>query len=508
MSTDTETALAASDAAAPEVEAARKLDLTVKIDQLSSCQRKIKVTVPEQDIQRYFDLALGEMIPKAAVPGFRVGKAPRKLVEARFRKDVAEQVKGQILMDSISQATDDNKLSAISEPDLDVNAIDIPEKGPLTFEFKLEVRPEFDMPQWQGLKVERPVREFTTQDIEQQLKTILRRHGRLIPYDGAAAIGDYVTVNITFKNGETELSKLAEQQLCVRRVLSFRDGKIENFAEAIVGVKAGETREATAVISESAPNEALRNTRVTAVFEVLDVKKLEMPEMDAAFLREVGDFANEGELRDFVKEELVKQLAYHQRQKAREQITAALTAGANWDLPPDLLRRQSVRELQRRVLELQRSGFADDVIQAHENELRQNVMAVTARSLKEHFILERLAEDEKITDEAADYDEEIRLIAQQTGESPRRVRAQIDKRDQMDILRNQIIERKTIDLVLGRAEFKDIPFVSERFETEAIDETATGEEEVSIPAAVAVDDTSGPAPGMSAPTIKTDRDEH
>ena len=94
-----------------------------------------------------------------------------------------------------------------------------------------------------------------------------------------------------------------------------------------------------------------------------------------------------------------------------------LTEAADWELPPDLLQRQSRRELERAVLELRRSGFSDAEIRAHENELRQNSAASTARAFKEHFILERIAEEEKIDAEPDDYDDEIRLIAAQSGES-------------------------------------------------------------------------------------------
>jgi trigger factor len=176
-----------------------------------------------------------------------------------------------------------------------------------------------------------------------------------------------------------------------------------------------------------------------------------------------------------------------------------LTAAANWDLPPDLLRRQSVRELERSVLELRRSGFSDDEIRTHQNELRQNVLASTARSLKEHFILEKLAEQEKVEDLPEDYDHEIRLIAAQSGESPRRVRAQLEKRDLMDILRNQIIERKTIDLILEHAKFKDVPFELEEIDTEAVDLSAGGGDESEIPEAQPAPATEGPQQRETAP---------
>ena len=134
---------------------------------------------------------------------------------------------------------------------------------------------------------------------------------------------------------------------------------------------------------------------------------------------------------------------------------------AAWDLPPGLLQRQSQRELQRAVMELQRSGFSEDEIRAHENVLRQNSRAGTAQALKEHFILERIAEDQEIDADDADYEAEIKLIAAQSGESPRRVRAKLEKGGSMDVLRNQVIERKVIDLILENAEFEEVPYQPE-----------------------------------------------
>src|SRR5207302_1664667 len=108
------------------------------------------------------------------------------------------------------------------------------------------------------------------------------------------------------------------------------------------------------------------------------------------------------------------------------------------------------------------------------NMLRQNSTATTATALKEHFILERIAEEEKIDVDEGDYDQEIMLIASQSGESPRRVRAQLEKRGLMDVLRNQIIERKVLELVQSAAQFKDEPYEPEKADTEAITMAAGG----------------------------------
>ena len=109
-------------------------------------------------------------------------------------------------------------------------------------------------------------------------------------------------------------------------------------------------------------------------------------------------------------------------------------------------------------MELRRAGFSEAEIRARQNELRQNSAASTAKALKEHFILERIAEEEKIEAEEGDFEKEIFLIAMQSGESPRRVRAQIEKRGLMDVLQNQIVERKVLELVQAEAKFKDMPY--------------------------------------------------
>src|SRR5437868_8000083 len=121
-----------------------RINLEVKIDAPSACQRHVTIKIPHEDVERYFDDAFGELMPGATVPGFRAGRAPRKLVEHRFKKEVKDQVKSNLLMDSMAQVSEEQKLAAISEPDIDLKAVEVPDEGPMTFEFDIEVRPDFD----------------------------------------------------------------------------------------------------------------------------------------------------------------------------------------------------------------------------------------------------------------------------------------------------------------------------------------------------------------------------
>ena len=172
------------DAAAPEAEPKKeepqeepkqRLELQVTVDQTSACERHVTVVIPRADIDRYFEQEFDELTPKAEVPGFRAGKAPRKLVMHRFKEHIADQVKGKLLVDSLAQVNEDHKFSAISEPDLKLDAVVLPDEGDMTFEFNLEIRPEFDMPEWKGLSLQQPRQEITDSDVDAHLQRITDR---------------------------------------------------------------------------------------------------------------------------------------------------------------------------------------------------------------------------------------------------------------------------------------------------------------------------------------------
>jgi trigger factor len=343
------------------------------------------------------------------------------------------------------------------------------------------VRPEFDMPAWKGLKLKRLVRQFTDADVDEQLEQMLARYGQLVPYDGTASPGDYVTVSITATADGRQVAHEPDTVVRIRPTLSFTDGRLEGFDKLMAGTKAGDKRSAEMTLTQDAPNAELRGKKVHVEFEVLEVKQLKLPELTGEFLEEIGGFKTSDELRDAIRKNLERQVEYQQQQNARQQITALLTKSADWELPPGLLDRQSARELERAAMELRRSGFSETEIRARENQLRQNSKASTATALKEHFILERVAEEEKIDAEEGDYEKEIFLIAMQSGESPRRVRAQLEKRGLMDVLRNQIVERKVLERVQQEAKFKDEKYEPPKVDAEAISMAAGGGSGAAIP---------------------------
>ena len=358
-------------------------------------------------------------------------------------------------MDSLAQITEAEDFSAISEPDFDYNAIEIPEEGDFKFQFTVEVRPEFPTPKWRGLKLTKTVETISDDDVDAALNRVLSRYGSWEATDDAAEIGDRILLSATFTSDGKTLSRLEEERVSLAEQLSFSDGTIKDFAKLMKGKKEGDKVDGKVSISESAADESMRGKTVDVSMELIEVQKNETPELTDAFLEELGDFESAQELREFVRDSLERQAEYRTEQEIRKSVIESLAGSANFELPAELVKRQTMRELDRKVLELRRSGFDEDAVRRYVNATKQNAQASTESALREHFILEQIAEEEKVDADPADYDAEIALIAQQSDMPERRVRARLEKSGQMDALRNQIIERKVIAKIVEEADLTE-----------------------------------------------------
>lgn len=443
----------AADVTAPEDDF--KMDLTVNVETVGPCRKHVRVTVPRSGIDAVQERAVDELMDKAEVPGFRVGHVPQKLIEKRFKNEIGEQVKQKVLMYSLEQLADEQDLDPINEPNIDLESIDIPDEGDFEYEFDVEVRPEFDLPEYKGLSIERPVREVTQEDVEAYQAEFIEQYGHQEPTDEAAQAGDYVVVSATFASKDKVLREFDELSIRVRPTLRFQDAELEGFDELMIGAVAGDIRETELTISMEADNIEMRGEPVRATFQVLDVKRLVQPTLDAEFFERIN-VEDAADLENQIRSMLERQVTYEQRRRTRAQVLESITASAEWDLPEELVRKQTENALRREILEMRQAGFTPREIQARENDLRQRSVSMTRQNLKQHFILDKIAEEEKIEVTPADLDTEIAIMAMQAGENPRRVRARLIKSGMIENLEAQVRERKAVDVILEHASFTDV----------------------------------------------------
>jgi trigger factor len=434
-----------------------KLRQEVEIRDAGPCKKHIKVTVDRQDIEARKGEKFKELVADANVAGFRPGKAPRKLVERRFQREVGDQVKTEILLASLEQLAEDHDVAPLSPPDIDPAKIELPDGGPLVYEFEVEVRPQFDLPNYKGLKLKRPMHTFTDEEVAQEERRLLSPYGQVVPKPGGKAqIGDVLVAAVTTRDGGRVLSTLDEGQFRIEKQLAFKDGIAARFAEQVAGANSGDKRVVDIALSSAVADPNLRGKTVQATFDVKDVKTLRLPELTHEFLHTFGVHSAE-QLRELLRVLLQRRLEYQQRQAARRQVLEHIGAASQWELPRDLLMRQARKALARRVMEMRSDGIPEPEIAARQRLLQQDVLTSTALALKEHFVLQKIAEVEKIEVNDDDLNEEIERLAAQGNESPRRVRARLEREDLLDALAAEMIERKALDLVLDGAEYEDVP---------------------------------------------------
>ena len=454
---ETTTVESADVPAAPvkEEAAAWRMTLGVDVRDIGPCKKHVRVKVPEADIKHIRDFVLDQMKSRAAVPGFRPGKAPREIVAKKFGRELMDELKQKVLIGSLEQLSQDTSIEPINEPDLDVENLTIPDLGDFEYEFQVEVRPSFDMPSYDQIKIKRPTREVADADVDEAQQRFLEQYAEHVVTDAAAESGDFVRVTATFSYKESELRKLENLSVRVRSILRFEDGEVTDFDKLMVGAKKGDARQGTVTISREAENIAMRGEKVLIDFEVLEVNRVKLPEINRALLQRVG-VETIDELRIELEQALQRQVQYDQRQAVRKQVLEKITESASWELPEDLVLKQVENAMYREVLEMQQAGYTPQEIKVKENELRQRQVSMTRHAMKEHFILDKIATLENIDVTQYDIDAELLHMAMARGENVRRLRARLQKTGVIENLEAQIRERKAVDVILSKAVFEEV----------------------------------------------------
>jgi trigger factor len=435
-----------------------KLQQTVDLTDLGPCKKHIKVAIAQVSLDRRRNEKFTEIVrgTTSSIAGFRPGKAPRKLIERQYRKEVEQQLKSEVLLASLEQLAEDYEIAPLSPPNIDPAKIVLPEKGDFVYEFEVEVRPQFDLPPYKGLKLRRPVHTFSAEEKVAEKRRLLSTYAQIIPKeDGTVAPGDVLVATVVTRDGDRLIGEMKESTFHVEKQLAFKDGVASKFAEQVVGARAGDNRLVDITLSQSVSDPALRGKTLQAEFHVQDVKTLRLPELTHEFLHTFGLHTPE-QFDELIDVLLRRRLATMQRQSARAQVIEQLGSAALPNLPEELLQRQARKAMQRKIMEWRSDGVSEAEIVSRERLHRQDVLRNTARSMQENFILQRVAELEKIEVSDDEINAEIERLANQADESPRKLRARLEKEDLMETLTADLYERKALDIILDSADYEDV----------------------------------------------------
>jgi len=428
----------------------------VKVETLAACKKKLSITIPREEIQQKLDERFRELEREAQVPGFRPGRAPRRLVEKRFHEAVHEEVRTKLVAESLEKAFDQEKLDVIGDPEVDPDAIQMPDDGPMIFSIDLEVRPEFDLPDYVGIPVSvaRPV--VGEKDVDLALERLRESHGQLeeVPPDGRAQEGDIITADLRIQSGETLVVDRPGVRLPVAAI-AVEGIRLEVVAEMLKGAKAGQTQTATITIPEDYAREDLRGKPAEVRIKVSQVRRIALP-TDEEVLK-AADYENMDALRASVRRQLDAQSDNTFRQLQEQAIEAWLLERVPFDLPEELTKRHANSLLQRQLMNLQYRGVPVEEIEKRLGDIRSASTEQAARDLKLHFILGRIAKKETIEATDAEVDARLRFIAAQYGRRDDRLREEMEAKGTLDNLRAQIRDDKVMRVLLEKARIETPP---------------------------------------------------
>src|ERR671912_738337 len=428
----------------------------IKVEDAGPATKKVSIEIPRERIEAKLQEQFKELRQQAAIPGFRVGHAPQKLIEKRFATDVKDQVRRALISESYEQAVEKNSLQVIGEPQFDnPDAIQLPDSGSLSYSFEVEVQPDIKLPELNRLKVKKPKIEVSDENVQQALTNLREQQGTLVPVeDRGVEEKDYLIADVHVKDGDNVVAHQHDAQI-VARPGRLAGIQVEDLADRLKGMKGGEKREIKLTAPQTHPNEQIRGKEVTVEIALKDIKRLEAAELNQEFLEGLG-FQNEAELLDALRQQMVERIGYDVQQSMREQVNKYLMDNVQIDLPTKLSDRQAERVVQRRAVDLMMRGMPRDAVEANLEKLSGGAKDEAIRELKLFFILQKIAADQNVDVDEAELNGRIAMLAAQRGRRPEKMKQEMSKDGSLANLYVQLREQKAIDRLLSQAQIEEV----------------------------------------------------
>jgi trigger factor len=461
---------------------------TVTIEEAGPCKKKVIIEIPEESIKEAIDEQYKELGREAVLPGFRKGRAPRRLLEKRFGKETSEQVKLKLLAESSEAAIKDKELDILGDPDVEYEKIELPASGPMKYEFEAEVRPEFELPALEGIPVTRAKLEVTDEQIDREIDQLRRWSGVWTPKDdGTVERDDQIVADVLLKPELTEEEKAqqakeaddaakgeegeeakviaAETKLDNTEIYVRPSGfvgavPVEKLDELLAGAKVGEKKATTVEVPKTYFNEDYRGRKVEVEITVKDVKFLKPAELDANFLQRYGADSEE-DLRELVRDNLQSQLESRIRSEMSDQVYQYLLKKTDFDLPLDIVARQAGTLLQRQYINLLSRGLSRQQVDEQMEQLRAGSEEQAKEQLKTFFIMDKVADKLEIEVTEEEINGHIAQVALQRGQRPEKMKEQMERDGSLAQFRMDIRQNKCINKLLESADITETAAAAE-----------------------------------------------
>jgi len=445
------------------------------VEQLSPTRVRINVEVPFTELEPDFDRAYKELAKQVRLPGFRPGKAPAKLLEARFgREAMLDQVVSEALPSRYSQAVTESEVRPLGQPDIEVTNKEYGEE--LTFTAEVDVRPDITLPDLSALKITVDPIEVSDEDVDAELQSLRARFGTLTSVERPAANGDFVSIDLSATVNGEDVPEATTQGL------SHEVGSgqlVEGLDEAVVGLSAGESRTFTTKLA--AGPHAGQEAEVTVT--VGSVKERELPEPDDEFAQLASEFDTIEELRANLAEQVRRVKRIQQAEAIRNATLEALLEQVDMPLPEAVVQAQVDDALHNAIhrFDHDEAKFAEALAEqgSSREEFDADTRAGAEKAIKTQLLLDALADDLDIQVGQDDVTERLVLTAQQYGVEPQQLLAYMQQNNQLPAMFADVRRGLTIAAVVEAATVTDtdgnVIDTSEFFGRGAAEEAADAE---------------------------------
>ena len=408
------------------------MEIQITTKKSDGVERLLEVSVPVAAVQEAEEKTAKRYASSVRLPGFRPGKAPAALVKKKFKEAIRQQALESLLQEAYQQVIEREHLKVASQPH--VHDLKFDEGKPLTFELHVEVRPEIDLARTQGFKVKRDANAVTDETVREQLEQLRDQRANWAPTTEKPAPGDMVTVLLATADEDGTIPEGKEYRL----VLGGGQA-IPGIEELIMKLTPGESIEEKVRWPDDFPDETQRGKTKPVRVALQDAKRKQLPDLDDAFSREVGDFESLDALTAAVRKDLESHAERDADAGVRQQIIDQIVQANAFDVPPSWVNQ-----------------LVDSYMKAYQipEEERERFNAefrpVAERQVRRDLIIDTLAEREKLKASEAEIDDRVADVAKKRNAEPGQVYASLQKAGRLQEIERAITEEKVFKWLMER----------------------------------------------------------
>ena len=408
------------------------MEIQITTKKSDGVERLLEVSVPAATVQAAEEKTARRYASSVRLPGFRPGKAPAALVRKKFKEAIRQQALESLLQEAYQEVIEREKLKVASQPH--VHDLKFVEGKPLTFELHVEVRPDLELARTQGFKVRRDAPPVTDEQVREQLEQLRDQRANWAPVTEKPAPGDMVTVVLATAEDGGEIPEGKEY-----RIVLGGGQAIPGIEELIMKLAPGESIEEKVRWPDDFPDESQRGKVKPVRVALQDVKRKQLPLLDDAFSREVGDFESLDALTSAVRKDLESHSEREADSGVRQQIIDQIVQANAFDVPPSWV-----------------SQLVDGYMKAYQipEEERERFTAefrpIAERQVRRDLIVDTIAEREKLKATEAEIDERVAEVAKKRNAEPGQVYASLQKAGRLQEIERAITEEKVFTWLLER----------------------------------------------------------